>query len=125
MSLAYLASPYTHYRTGLDGAHNDACALAAKLIWSGVMVYSPIAHLHPIALIGALDPLAIELWYKHNDLLMERCNTLIVAHMAGWEKSEGIAYEVNRFLAMNKPIYDLNPQTLSMKRRIGFPVAAE
>ena len=125
MSLAYLASPYTRYRTGREGAFNDVAKIAAQLIWSGVMVYCPIAHLHPIALAGALDPLQIELWYKHNELMMDRCNTLIVAHMAGWDKSDGIVHEINYFLAMNKPIFDLNPHTLSMKRRIGSPVAAE
>jgi hypothetical protein len=123
MSLGYLATVYTHYRGGLDRAHEDACRIAAKLLWSGVMVYSPIAHSHPLAIHGALDPLQVELWYKHNELMMDRCDTLIVALMAGWDKSEGIAHEINYFLHMNKPIYNLDPHSLSMKRRIGFPVA--
>ncbi len=89
------------------------------------MVYSPIAHSHSVAMAGNLDPMNVDLWYKHNELLMERCDILIVANMIGWRHSEGIAMEVNYFLHLNKPIYDLNPQTLSMKRRIGFPVAAE
>jgi hypothetical protein len=123
MSLAYLATPYTHYRGGLDKAHSEASRIAGKLLWSGVMVYSPIAHSHPLAIHGSLDPLEVELWYKHNELMMDRCDTLIVAHMAGWDKSDGIVHETNYFLAMYKPIFDLDPQSLSMKRRIGFPVA--
>ena len=125
MSLAYLSSPYTKYRRGIAEAHFQACALTARLLEKGVMVYSPIAHSHSVAMAGGLDPMNIELWYKHNELVMDRCDTLIVANMIGWRRSEGIAMEVNYFLAMDKPIYDLNVQTLSMKRRIGFPVAAE
>jgi hypothetical protein len=125
MSLAYLSTPYTHYRGGIEVAHAEACILTARLLTHGVMVYSPIAHSHSICMAGKLDHLDLELWYKHNELFMDRCDTLIVAHMTGWQRSDGMTHEVNYFLYLDKPIYDLNVQTLSMKRRIGFPVAAE
>jgi hypothetical protein len=42
---------------------------------------------------------------------------LIVAHMDGWDQSYGVGEEIKFFEDSGKPIYDLNPVTLTMARR--------
>ena len=117
-SLGYLASVYTLYADGLDAAFEAAARIGARLLRSGIFVYSPIVHLHSMARFGRLDPLDLTLFYPHNTVMMARCDTLIVARMEGWTKSSGIAGEVEFFTKADKPIFDLDPNTLSMTKRL-------
>lgn len=117
MSLAYLATPYSKYPAGIQAAFEDACLLAAKLIQKHVDVYSPIAHTHPIALHGKLDPLDLDIWLPFDEAMMAKADTLIVAHLPGWEQSRGMKHEVAVFKAAGKPIYDLDPDTMMLTRR--------
>lgn len=115
--LAYLATPYSKYPGGLDAAFRDAAALAARLLVAGIAVYSPIAHTHPLAIYGDLDPLDHSIWLPFDAAMMARCDVLIVAHMDGWEQSFGVAHEIEVFQGAGKGIYDLDPATLKMTRR--------
>lgn len=116
-ALAYLATPYSKYPGSIAAAFVDASKLAARLMLAGVRVYSPIAHTHPLALYGNLDPLDHRIWLPFDEAMMAKADVLIVAHMVSWETSKCIAHEVEYFALANKPIYDLDPETLSMKRR--------
>ena len=115
--LAYLATPYTKFPQGLSGAFVIAARLAARLLKAGVKVYSPICHAHPIAIHGGLGPRDHALWIPFDELMMARCDILIVAHMDGWAQSKGIAHEVEFFTNAGKPIFDLDTTTLTMARR--------
>lgn len=115
--LAYLATPYTNYVGGLTEAWKDACTIAARLVKQGARVYSPIAHCHPIAAFGNIDPRDHEIWLPFDQVMMERSDALIIAHLAGWDSSRGIAHEVGVFLDAGKPIFDLQPDNLIMTRR--------
>jgi len=115
--LCYLATPYSKYTPGIAKAFEDAAALAARLMQAGVKVYSPIAHTHPLAIYGGIDPLAHDVWLSFDEAMMDVANVLIVAHMDGWRESKGIAHEVDFFAIAAKPIFDLNPDTLTMARR--------
>ena len=117
MTLAFLASPYTHYPDGIGQAFIDAAKLAARLIESGVNAYSPIVHSHPIAYWGNLDAKNQQLWRDVDAAMVDKCDVLIVAHLDGWEQSSGVAHEIECFRASNKPIFDLDPETLKMVRR--------
>lgn len=116
--LCYLATPYTKYQGGdMGAAFVDASKLAAKLLHSGVKVYSPIAHCHPIAVNGGPPPGDHEFWLPFDEAMMTAAHVLIVAHMDGWDRSKGIAHEIAFFERAGKPIYDLDPGTMLMKRR--------
>lgn len=117
MTLSYLATPYTNFPGGLQAAFRIAAKLTAALIRSGVNVYSPIAHTHPAAVYGGLDPLDHAIWMKFDEVMMERCDTLIVAHLTTWERSKGVAHEIAFFERAGKPIFDLNPRTMAMVKR--------
>jgi hypothetical protein len=115
--LAYLATPYSKYPAGIEAAFRDAAALTGRLLVSGLRVYSPIAHTHPVAIYSGLDPFDHKIWLPFDEAMMRAADVLVVAHMDGWEESYGIAHEIKFFADARKPIYDLNPSTLSMQRR--------
>ena len=118
--LCYLATPYSKYKGGhLERAFVDASRLAAALLTTGVRVYSPITHTHPLAVYGDLDPLDHSIWLPFDEAMMEAADCLIVAHMDGWETSFGIAHEIEFFDKANKPIFDLDITTMTMTLRRG------
>jgi hypothetical protein len=98
-------------------AFYEIAQISAGLRRAGLFVYCPIVHLHPLTTFD-LDPLDLTLWYPHNHVMMERCDCLIVAHMEGWDTSDGVKSEIEYFKKMDKPIFDLDPITLSMTKRI-------
>ena len=53
--IIYLASPYTHPNFNVELERFETiCIVAARLMRDGVLVFSPIAHTHPISLLGYL-----------------------------------------------------------------------
>src|SRR5262245_23039352 len=109
MSFHYLATAYSKYSGGIEAAHKVACEQAALLVKAGVPVYSPIAHTHPIAIYGDLDPLDHSIWLEADRTFMEAAKALIVCKMPGWEDSYGIAVEVDYFRHAGKPVYYMEP----------------
>lgn len=106
--LVYLATPYTRYPAGPEAAFRDACRLAAKLLTAGVKVYSPIAHTHPIAVHGNLDPLDHGIWLPFDEAMMAASATLLVAQLEGWRESFGVTFEINFFKTWLKPVFYLD-----------------
>src|SRR5258708_5779201 len=115
--LQYLATPYSRYPHGIQVAFENACQIAARLLTRGVKVYSPIAHTHPIAIHGGLNPYDHSIWLPFDQALMEYCSGLIIAHMESWETSYGVAFEIKYFSKAGKPIYDLDTTTLAITKR--------
>lgn len=105
--LVYLATPYSKYKAGIHMAFVDASIFAARLLQSGVNVYSPIAHTHPLAIYGNIDPLDHNVWLPFDKSMMEASEALVVAEMQGWQESKGIQHEIEFFERAGKPIYYL------------------
>jgi len=116
-TLGYLASPYKKFPKGAEQAFIDVCAIAGHLIQSGMAVYSPIAHNHPIAIHAGMKLHDYEIWIPLDKMMLDRCDVLIVAHMPSWEISEGIKIEIDYFIETGKSIYDLNIKNFCMVRR--------
>lgn len=115
-SLIYLATPYT-LRVNRAGAHREACEIAGHLMRAGLHVFSPIAHSHDIARWGKIDPLDHDFWLGECAIVMAKCDCLMVAHLYGWSESKGIAAEIAFFIKARKPVWDLDPSTLTMAKR--------
>lgn len=111
-ALVYLATPYSKYPAGIEAAFQDAAAIAGRLVTTGVRVYSPIAHTHPLAIFAGIDPLSHDIWLPFDEAMMCACQALLVAHMDGWDQSRGVAHEIEVFEKAGKPIFDLDPVTL-------------
>ncbi len=117
MTLYYIATPYSRYNDGTFAAWVRACRIAGGLIKLGHAVYSPIAHAHPIAHYGDIDPLDHKIWLPFDQAMIDRCDALIVAHLDGWDQSVGIAHEIAEFEKAGKPIFDLNTLSMTMAER--------
>lgn len=109
MSFWYLATPYSKYPGGIVNAHKDACAEASLLVKAGVPVYCPIAHTHPIAIEGGMDPFDHETWLEADRAFMDAAKGLIVCEMAGWDESYGIEQEIKHFAKQGKPRIQMTP----------------
>lgn len=115
--LHYLATPYAAHGSGRIAAFYEACDLASRLLAAGVMVFSPIAHGHAIADYATKNPFGEAEWRTFDLLFAPFCDSLIVGHLDGWERSEGIASEIERFARDRKPIFDCDPLSLTMTKR--------
>ena len=92
--LTYLASPYSHESAAVRSKRFiEACIFASKLMRKGVMVFSPIAHTHPIAKYGEL-PKGLDFWEKYDREIISHCGCLIVLKLQGWEESKGVSAEI-------------------------------
>lgn len=112
--LIYVGTPYTKYPGGIEKAFVDACKLTARLLTAGVNVYSPIAHTHPLAIYGDLDPLDHKIWLPFDSAMMAKADAMIVAMMEGWETSYGVRHEMETFAANGKQIFFLEPNSLEI-----------
>lgn len=115
-TLVYVATPYSQYPGGIKKAFDHACTATAELIRRGINAYSPIAHTHPIAIRGKIDPLDHEFWLSFDNAMMNASSELFVIEMAGWEKSKGIAAEIETFTKAKKPVSYLSWPDLELTR---------
>lgn len=107
--LIYLASPYSHANPDVMKARFDAvCAAAAKLMAAGHLIFSPIAHTHPIGLAGKL-PTNWDFWRVYDEKILDACGELWVLCLDGWTESVGIAAEVRYMTQLGRPISRLYP----------------
>lgn len=117
-TLAYLASPYTNYPDSIEIAFRDVSRIAGKLLLAGIHVYSPIAHCHPLAIHGEIDALDRDFWLQYQEIMMARCDVLIVAEMRSWQESIGIQHEIAFFARAKRTIFQLNPVSMIMRRMV-------
>lgn len=114
--LAYLASPYTHVDpTVREYRYRAACLAAATLMQRGEVVFSPIAHSHPIskAIPGdwAIDH---EFWLRQDAPYLEAATKLYVLRLDGWRASRGVEHEIARSYERGIPIAHLEPFSLRL-----------
>lgn len=112
-ALYYLATPYTKYPRGMPIAFEDASRLAARLLCAGYRVYSPIAHCHPLAVYGGINPANHAIWIPFDESMMHAADALLVAQMPSWRISHGVAHEIDFFTKAGKPVLYLAPASLA------------
>jgi hypothetical protein len=102
--LIYIASPYSHADETVKRDRFDAvCEYAGHLMKLGHVVYSPIAHSHPIAMRSGL-PTDWDYWKTFDHAMITRSTSLMVLMLPGWEESEGVKAEVQMAQALGIPI---------------------
>lgn len=106
--LMYLASPYTHPDKSVKhDRFAAACSATAALMGKGQMVFSPIAHSHPLTAHGA--PSDWLFWKDFDRLILEACGVLGVLMLDGWKESVGVTAEIALAKSLDMPINYLNP----------------
>lgn len=116
-TIVYLATPYTKYPAGILAAYKEAARIAGRLVGAGYIIFSPIAHTHPLAVYGEIDPLDHKLWMAFDAPFMSMSGALAVAMMDGWDRSVGVKAEIDAFSAAGKPTYFVCPRTLAISLR--------
>ena len=102
--LYYLAVPYTSPKKEivLERFHSVNIA-TGKLLNEGKFVFSPISMSHPVAEDASL-PTSWEYWLFYDELLLSRCDELIVLMLDGWKESVGVTAEIEIAKRLGKPI---------------------
>ena len=109
MCLIYLASPYSHQDKQIQERRFQAvCQQAALMMRAGNLVFSPIAHTHPIAAFGLPGDWAF--WQRYDRAMLERCDELAVLQLDGWEKSVGVQAEIAIAKELNLPVRFITPK---------------
>ena len=93
--MIYLASPYSHDDPAVRLERFEAvCRFAAGLMRSGLVVFSPIAHTHPIAISEDGLPKGWEFWERFDREFLEAADSMVVLMLDGWEESVGVQAEI-------------------------------
>ena len=110
--MIYLASPYSHPDAAVRHARFLAvCETAATMMRAGLLVFSPIAHSHPIAEFGL--PKGWDFWEEYDMAFIEMCYECAVLCIDGWEESKGVQAEVELFRQAGKPVTHITLQSFA------------
>jgi len=95
MSFIYLASPYTHKnRETVIWRYERVLREAAKMMEQGHTVFCPIGHSHPIEQMMTKRQ-GHDFWMKQDIAILRHAESLAVLMLDGWEKSKGMAQEID------------------------------
>jgi hypothetical protein len=113
-TLVYLAVPYSDPDPAVrEQRFEQANAAAAVLMGSGIHIFSPISHTHPIAKAGNL-PLGWDFWEGYDRDILQTCAALVVLMLPGWEKSTGVGGEIRIARELEIPVFYVPPMDCEM-----------
>lgn len=101
--MIYLATPYSHPDPVVrEQRFQSACRASAKLLASGLAVFSPIVHGHPLVDHGL--PTDWPFWERFDRDHLVRCDEVVVLMLDGWRESVGVAAEIQIAAELGKPV---------------------
>lgn len=106
MSFIYLSSPYSHEDPVTRTVRfHAALQKAATLMAQGHVVYSPIAHSHPISqYLPKENCVDHEFWMAQDLPLLRLASKLVVLRIPSWEASRGVGVEVKEAERLGIPV---------------------
>lgn len=105
MSFIYLASPYTHHDPAVkEERYQAACRAAGKLMEEDRIVFCPIAHSHPIEVMGMAQVQSGSFWKRQDISILRHASELMVLCIDGWRDSTGIKWEIEMALQLGIPV---------------------
>lgn len=111
--LAYLSTPYTLYRKGIDESYSDTVRITAALMDLNVNVFSPIVHFHPCAAwLNAGEPRDHAYWMDKCKPFLMACSALVVPTLEGFLSSKGVLEEMEYYRFADKPVFLLDVEGL-------------
>ena len=110
-SYIYLASPYSinapdsteEGRKLRQHRHDEALRLTAEYSKQGEVIFSPIVHSHPMSVVHDM-PGTWDFWSKIDYIFIDNCEKVRVLKMPDWDKSIGIAAELDYAKKVGKEI---------------------
>jgi hypothetical protein len=94
----------------MESRFDSICRIAGQLMQAGHVVFSPIAHTHPIAVRCEL-PRTWDYWEKFDREHIARCDKMTVVMLDGWSTSKGIKAEIEIAEELGKPIIYIKPES--------------
>lgn len=105
MKLYFIACPYSDPNPEIVTMRFNQCTdVAAALSLAGHAAYSQITMTHPINEAVAKVGKKI-VWGPIDEAYMARCDELIVLTLPSWDKSSGVAAEIDYFKARGKKVW--------------------
>lgn len=103
-SVLYLAAPYSSPDPNIEWErYKKTCGAAARLMASGVAVFSPLANSIPAVHLGGLD-IDHAAFLRIDKTILARCDELMVLALDGWRESKGVQMEVAEAIRLHLPI---------------------
>ncbi|HEY1066543.1 MAG TPA: DUF1937 family protein, partial [Pirellulales bacterium] len=115
--LVYLASPYSHPSQDVRQQRFERVSqIAAQILLDDyVLPFSPIAHSHPIAVYGQMLEAMTNAWAAWQELdiaFIDRCDAIVVVQLDGWDKSVGVAAEIDYARSRSMAVIYFNPESM-------------
>lgn len=105
MSLYFIACPYSDPDSNVvEMRFQESTRVAAELALKGIATYSQITMTHPINQYLAAEGKKVA-WSSIDMEFLTRCDGLIVLTLPGWEKSGGVAAEIQFFKERGLPVW--------------------
>jgi hypothetical protein len=105
----YIASPYSHPDDMIrEQNYIKVAEYAAKLISQGHVAISPIAYGHTLLPFVEM-PSDWPFWSNFCISILNKCDKLIVYQMEGWDKSRGVAEEIEYAEKLGIPVEYIKP----------------
>lgn len=105
--LSYLASPYSHPDPAVkEQRFREACRVSGNLMRRGKSIFAPIPHSHSIEQHfegGGVE--GMDFWLSQDFAVLRHCSELLVLKLEGWERSKGVAAEVELAGKLGIPVF--------------------
>jgi Domain of unknown function (DUF1937) len=102
--MIYLITPYSDPDPKIvEFRYGIACRIAGRLMAEGEIVFSMIAHTHPIASVCSL-PKDWAYWERFCTEFITTAEKVVVVMLPGWESSVGVQAEIKIAEKLGKPI---------------------
>ena len=109
----YLASPYSGTAAEVEQRMETFYRIDAHLMKMGYFTVSPLFK-HSILKYESL-PADWEYWKKYSNMMMDKCDAMIIITSEGWETSVGVQAEIEIALERALPIWLVNPTNLVVR----------
>ena len=106
----YLMVPYSGTKAEERFRFSVVTKYAGRLLMQGFMVFSPVTHCHPIALLHKL-PGNYEFWKPYCKSWIDWADVEFILCVPGWKKAIGVKAETQIFIDMMKPIHYVSQET--------------
>ena len=114
--MIYLASPYSHPDPAMRQSRFEAaCRATAALMRAGLMVFSPIAHSHPLTQYGLPGDWAF--WQRYDRAHMEACSAMAILTLDGWKESTGVQAETRIAANLGMPVFLIDPPRVGVQAK--------
>jgi hypothetical protein len=105
--MIYLASPYSDPNPAVR--ENRYIVTRVFTLWAleqPLPMFSPSVYGHEF---GAQLGYVFEAWQTLNDAMVRACEQVWVLRLDGWDKSRGVAHEIELARSLGKPILYVDP----------------